>query len=153
MNLKDAMGGYDYELPMMDALNDPELSLSRRLLAGAVVGEGLDTAYFAITELLEAFVALEADVRSGQRHGEGYLALEEILGAGNPMQMKAWHLLHELAIPQAMTDLAWLKSLTYQRARMSRVLREVTLPVHYTPARDLVEVPTAADWMATATTG
>ena len=151
MKLKDAMRGYDYELLLVDALNDPTLSTSRRLLAGAVIGEGLDTAYFATSELLEAFVELESDVRRGERHGEGFLSLEEILQAKNPLQMRLWYLLHEAAIPQAMMDLAWLKSLAYQRAKSSGLLRDERLPFYYTPARDMVEGPTAADWMLQVT--
>ncbi len=151
MKMKDAMRGYDYEMLLVDALNDTTLSTSRRLLAGAVVGEGLDTAYFATCELLEAFVELEADVRRGERHGQGFLSLEEVLQAKNPLQMRLWYLVHEAAIPQVMTDLAWLKSLAYQRGKSAALLREQRLPFHYTPARDLVEGPTAADWMLQVT--
>lgn len=151
MKLKDAMRGYDYEMLLVDALNDPKLSTSRRLLAGAVIGEGLDTAYFATCELLQAFVALKSDVRRGERHGEGFLSLEEIITAKNPLQMRLWHLLNETAIPQAMIDLAWLKSLAYQRAKSSTLLRDEGLSFHYTPARDLVEGPTASDWMLQVT--
>ncbi len=93
MKLRDAMRSYDYEMLLVDALNDPTLSTSRRLLAGAVIGEGLDTAYFATSELLEAFVELESDVRRGERHGQGFLSLEEILQAKNPLQMRLWYLL------------------------------------------------------------
>ena len=151
MKLKDAMRGYDYEMLLVDALNDPTISTSRRLLAGAVIGEGLDTAYFATSELFEAFVELESDVRRRERHGQGFLSLEEILQAKNPLQMRLWYLLHEAAIPQAMMDLAWLKSLAYQRAKSSALLREERLPFHYTPARDMVEGPTASDWMLQVT--
>lgn len=153
MKLRSAMKGYDYEMLLVDALNDPDVSTSKRLLAGAVIGEGLDTAYFATSEMLEAFVELEADVRTGQRHGQGFLSLEEILQAKNPLQMRLWYLLHEAAIPQAMMDLSWLKSLAYQRAKSSALLREQRLPFHYTPARDMVEGPTAADWMLQVTEG
>ena len=151
MKLKQAMAGYDYELPLMDVLNDPELSVTRRLLAGAAVGESLDTAYFAVCELLEAFGDLLNDMRRDERRGQGYLALEEILRAKNPFQMRVWYLVHELEARAAAVELAWLKTLTYQRGRMTAVLREQQLPVWYTPARDLVSGPTAADWMGSVT--
>ena len=147
MEMKVVLHGYDYDLPLLDALNDPELSVSRRLLAGAVIGEGLDTGYFATCEIFEAFVALEIDARRKVKHGEGYLQLEEILQAKNPLQMRLWHLVCERAIGEAMVDLGWLKSLTYRRGRMARVLRDEKLPVQYVPARDLVAGPTAADLM------
>lgn len=151
MKLKQAMAGYDYELPLMDVLNDPELPVTRRLLAGATVGESLDTAYFATCEMLEAFTDLLNDMRRDDRHGEGYLALEEILQAKNPFQMRAWYLVHELEVSAAVVELAWLKTLTYQRGKMAAVLREQQLSLWYTPARDLVGGPTAADWMNSVT--
>ena len=151
MKLKQALVGYDYELPLMDVLNDPELPVSRRLLAGAAIGEGLDTAYFATCELLEAFGDLLNDIRRGEHHGEGYLALEDILQAKNPFQMRAWYLVHELEVGAAMVELAWFKTVTYQRAQMAGLLREQKVPHWYTPARDFVGGPTAADWMANVT--
>ena len=151
MKMKDVMRSYDYELLLIDALNDSTEPTCRRLLAGALVGEGLDTAYFATAELLEAFVEIEADVRAGERHGQGFLSLEEILRAKNPLQMRLWYLLHEVAIPQAMLDLAWLKTLAFQRGRSAALLREQRLPFHYTQARDLIDGPTAADWMLEVT--
>lgn len=149
MELKDAMRGYNYDLPLLDELNNPEVSVSRRLLAGALIGEGLDTAYFATTEMLEAFIALETDARHKVRHGEGFLMAEEILTARNPLQMRLWHLLCEKAIGEGMVDLGWLKSLAFRRGNMARVLREENLPLEYVPARDLVGGVTAADLMAT----
>ncbi|KPH66982.1 MULTISPECIES: hypothetical protein [unclassified Novosphingobium] len=151
MNVKDAMDGYDYDLPLMDALDNPELSVTRRVLAGAMIGEGVDTAYFATGEMVEAFVALEADARSKRRHGEGFLALEEILTEKNPFQMRLWHLLSEKAIGEAMVDLAWLRGLALQRGRMAKVLREESLPLQYIPERDLVEGKSAAEMLREVT--
>ncbi|WP_242121202.1 hypothetical protein [Sphingomonas lacusdianchii] len=151
MNMKEVMQGYDYDLPLLDTLNavdDPDITVHRRLLAGAAIGEGLDTAYFATCEMAEAFVALECDARRNIAHGEGFLLLEDILQAKNPFQMRLWYLLNERPIGAAMIDLAWLKSLTYRRGRMARVLRDEKLPVEYVPARDLVAGTTAADMMA-----
>lgn len=147
MKMKEVMRGYDYDMPLLDALGDPELSVARRVLAGAMIGEGLDTAYFATCEMVEAIGALEVDRMKGVRVGEGVLVMEEILKDKNPLQMKLWHLVCERAVCEAMLDLAWLKSLTYRRGRMARVLRDENLSVEYVPARDLVAGPTAADMM------
>lgn len=149
--LKDHLRIYDYDLPLFDALNDSSLSLSRRLLAGAAIGQGLDTAYLATCEMVEAFGALEIDARKNVRHGEGYLLLEDILRSKNPLQMRLWYLIDERPIGEALADLAWLKTLTYQRGRMARAVRDQNLPVEYVQARDLVPGPTAADMMAGVT--
>ncbi len=50
MKVQDVMRGYDYDLPLLDVLNnnekdengDPQVSVDRRVLAGATVGIGLD---------------------------------------------------------------------------------------------------------------
>lgn len=151
MNVKDAMDGYDYDLPLMDALDNPALTVTRRVLAGAMIGEGIDTSYFATSEMVEAFVALEADARTKRRHGEGFLALEEILTDKNPFQMRLWYLLSEKAIGEAMVDLAWLRGLAFQRGRMAKVLREENLPLQYIPDRDLVEGKSAAEMLREVT--
>lgn len=151
MDVKDALEGYDYDLPLMDALDNPGLSVTRRVLAGAMIGEGLDTAYFATGEMVEAFLALAADVRRKARHGEGYLALEEILTEKNPFQMRLWYLLGEKAISEVVFDLVWLKGLAYQRGRMARVLREEALPLQYIPDRELVDSASAAELLRAVT--
>ncbi|WP_288806593.1 hypothetical protein [uncultured Novosphingobium sp.] len=151
MKVKDALDGYDYDLPLMDALDNPGLSITRRVLAGAMIGEGLDTAYFATGEMVEAFVALKIDARRKVRHGEGFLALEAILADKNPFQMRLWYLLYDKAIREAMFDLAWLRGLAYERGRMAQVLREEALPHQYIADRDLVDDTTAAEMMRSLT--
>jgi hypothetical protein len=116
-----------------------------------MIGEGLDTAYFATCEMAEAFVALEIDARRKVSCGQGFIEMEEILLAQNPLQMKLWHLLSEHEIGAAMVDLCWLKSLTYRRGRMATVLRGENLPMQYVPLSDLVGGPTAGDLMGNVT--
>ena len=159
MKVQDAMRGYDYDLPLYDVLNnssvnengDPEISADRRVLAGATIGIGLDTAYLAITELQEAFEALARDVGNGVTDGEGSRDLAEILSAQNPFQMRLWYLLHDTPFEQAHEDLCWLKSLTYRRGRMCVVIREQKLPVIYATNADLAETLTAAQLLANMT--
>jgi hypothetical protein len=152
MKVQDMMRGYDYDLPLLDVLNnnekddngDPQVSVDRRVLAGATVGIGLDVAYLAITELQEAFTALASDVRNTTGYGEGYKDIEEILRDKNPYQMRLWYLLYDTPIEQAITELAWLQSLTYRRGRMCNVMREQKLPVLYATNAELCEGRTAA---------
>ena len=79
MKIKAALRDFDFDIGLRDAFEDRTLSISRRLLAGATMGVDLDTAYYSITEMLEAFTALNADHRSGTKIGEGYVLLEDVL--------------------------------------------------------------------------
>ena len=152
MEMQDAMRGYDYDLPLKDVLNDPEESDDRRVLAGATIGIGLDTAYLAISELEEAFATLANDVSNGVRQGEGRKDLEEILRDKNPFQMRLWYLLHDTPIDLAQSQLAWLKSVTYRRGRMAKVMRDEKLTVTYATDAAICEGVTAAQVMANVVT-
>ncbi|RYF12256.1 MAG: hypothetical protein EOO77_17745 [Oxalobacteraceae bacterium] len=161
MKVQDMMRGYDYGLPLYDVLNnsginengDPEISTDRRVLAGATIGIGLDVAYFAITEMQEAFTALASETSSGMSRSEGYRGLEEILCDKNPFQMRLWYLLYDTPIERAITELSWLQSLTYRRGRMCIVVREHKLPVTYATNAQLCESLTAAQLMGNVMTG
>ncbi len=150
MEMQDAMRGYDYDLPLRDVLNDPETSDDRRVLAGATIGVGLDTAYFAIGELEEAFATLANDISNEVSRGQGRKNLEEILRDKNPFQMRLWYLLYDTPIDQAQSELAWLKSVTYRRGRMATVMRDEKLAVTYATDAALCEGVTAAQIMANA---
>ncbi len=152
MKVQDMMRGYDYDLPLYDVLNnnetdengDPVVAFDRRVLAGATIGIGLDTAYFAITELQEAFETLASDVDNGVTDGQGSKDIAEILSAKNPFQMRLWYLLYDVPFQRAHEELCWLKSVTYRRGRMCTVMREQKLPVIYATNADLCEELTAA---------
>lgn len=148
MNMKESLGGYDYELPLMDALADPDLPVRRRLLAGATVGIGLDIAHFAVSEMAEAFWHLKDENERGKHNGEGYLMLEAMLEEKNAFQMRLWHLLDQTPLNEAAYDLAWLKALTYQRGQMAYCVRKTGLPVVYASAADQLADKTAASIMA-----
>jgi hypothetical protein len=123
------------------------------VLAGAAIGIGLDVAYFAITEMQEAFTALASETSRGRGRGEGYRDLEEILRDKSPFQMRLWYLLYDTPIEQAITELTWLQSLTYRRGRMCIVMREHKLPVTYPTNAQLCESLTAAQIMGNVMTG
>ena len=110
MNIKDSLDGYDYELPLMDALADPALPVRRRLLAGATVGIGLDIAHFAVSEMAEGFWLLKDETERGKNCGEGYLMVEAMLEEKNAFQMRLWHLLDETPLNNAAYDLALAES-------------------------------------------
>lgn len=62
-----------------------------------------------------------------------------------------WYLLYDTPIEQAITELAWLQSLTYRRGRMCMVMREQKLPVIYATNAQLCESLTAAQIMTNVT--
>ena len=131
MTLRDAVQNYDYDLPLLDALNDPELSPDRRVLAGSLIGEALDKAYLSVGELEEAFSTLANDHARGVGDGEGRAMIEAILDDRVPLQMRLWYALHETELTQAAQDLGWLKALAYRRGRMCAVVQEAKLPARY----------------------
>jgi hypothetical protein len=151
MKRKDVLEGYNYDLPLIDALNDVELRPVRRLLAGALMGESLDAGYFATREMADAYFDLWNDVRKGVRYGEGYLAFEEILKDKNPLQMKLWYLTCERNLSETVQDMRWLAGLAHQRGLMARAVREAGAPVVHVPARDLVAGKTPAELVADQT--
>jgi len=148
-----AMRSYDYDLPLMDVLNDPKSSVDRRILAGATVGVALDTAYLAISEMEEAFSALLKDQASSNPRGEGYLMLEDILSTRNPFQMRLWYLLHDTPLAQAASDLGWLRSLTYRRGQMTFVARQNGVAVNYASTASLCDGVTAEMLMSSVAQG
>lgn len=150
MKLADAMKSYDYDLPLLDALNDKDLSPDRRVLAGALIGEALDKAYLSVGEMEEAFSTLANEFARDVRDGEGRAMIEAILGDRVPLQMRLWYVLHETELTQAAQDLAWLKALAYRRGRMTAVVREANLPARYWTTAEGRGGPTAAEIVAGA---
>lgn len=148
MKMKGILEGYNYDLPLMDAVNDVELRPVRRLLAGALMGEGLDSGYFATREVADAYFDLWNDDRKGVRYGEGYLAFEEILKDKNPLQMKLWYLTCERDLRETVKDMRWLATLANRRAYMARAVRESGAQVLHVAARDLVPGKTPAEMMS-----
>ena len=154
MKMKDVMERYDYDLPLLDALNavdDPKLSPDRRVLAGATMGVCLGTAYYAVSEMEEAFAQLADDQEHGRQHGEGYLAMEAILEEQRPYQMRLWHLLYECSLDQAVSDLRWLKMVVYQRAQMANAVRDAGVDHRYWTAAEGREGKSAAELMTKVT--
>ena len=126
---------YDYNMPLMDALGDPELPVMRRLLAGASMDVGLDNAYYSTGELVEVFQKLSADkaAKIDPKQSVGAAHLDHVLlGEGDDYQRRLFWLLSETDVDVALLDLNWLMQLLGQRASMSRVFREygVSGPEH-----------------------
>lgn len=145
MKLADAMRNCDYDLPLLDELNETELSPDRRALAAALIGEGLDKAYLSVGEMEEAFSTLANDLVRGVLDGEGRAMIEAILVDRVPLQMRLWYVLHETELTQAVQDLAWLKSLAYRRGRLTAVARKAKVSARYWTTAEGRSGPTAAE--------
>ncbi|ATI56847.1 MULTISPECIES: hypothetical protein [Sphingomonas] len=147
MHWTDTIKRHDYDLALVDVMNDVELAPERRVLAGAAVGVEIDLAWLSAGELLEAFEALQGDVARGVKRGEGYAALDAIITDANPFQMRLWYLLSDTSIEAAVEMLGWLKGLLYARGRASVTLREAGVPQIHWAHEDALEEPNAADIM------
>ena len=123
--IKQFLDNYDFNLPLRDAFEDGELSMARRMLAGAAMPEGLDSAYYLTMELFEAFELLCADRRNGVNEGMGAAKVHEIISSDSAdYQRRIYYIVSELVVYEALGELAWLVRLTRSRAQMFRVIRE-----------------------------
>ena len=132
--MKRYLSSYDFNLPLLDAFADENLSLSRRLLAGVAMSQGLDFAYYSTMQLLQAFQQLEVDRREGNADGRAAAMFKDILEAeGCDYQRRVYYLVSDLELFVALGDLAWLVDLLDARAQMFRVFRELGATVPAIP--------------------
>jgi len=125
--ISEMLAGYDFNLPLRDALDDRTLSPDRRALAAVSVRQGLDDALFSAHELLEAFRLLETDDRLGVAPADsaGAAAIEAILVAdGDDYQRRIYWILSERPVSEAVCDLVWLAEILHGRASMYRAVTE-----------------------------
>jgi len=125
--LPEMLTGYDFNLPLNDALGDCRLSADRRALAAVSLRQGLDDALFSAHELLEAFRTLETDGRLGvaAADSEGTAAIDAILQAdGDDYQRRLYWILSERPLADAVADLIWLSEKLHGRATMYRVVSD-----------------------------
>lgn len=130
------LAGYEFNLPLTDALNDKSMSIPRRMIAGASLKQGLNDAYYSAQEVLEAYRAILADSISGvsEDDGEGSAMIEHLLmGDGDDYQRRLHYILSEEPVAEAVADLEWLVNVLDGRAKMFRVFRERGLPMPLIP--------------------
>ena len=138
--IKTMLAGYDFNLPLLDALDDGGLSADRRALAAVSMRQGLDDALFSAHELLEAFRTLETDARLGiaATDSEGMAAIDAILQAGgDDYQRRLYWILSESPVGDAVTDLIWLTEVLRGRAVMYRALTESGARMPHVPGTAL----------------
>ena len=118
--------GYDFELPLRDALDDPGLEPTRRTLATLAIGTRLDDGHLAALELAEAAEQLAADREAGisDEAGQGASRIRTILGAPcDDYQRAIWFAVSRHTPETAAGHLRWLAELMHGRAAMFRAIR------------------------------
>lgn len=120
------LAGYDFELPLHDALANPGMDPVRHALASIAIGTGLDDGHLAAAELAEVARQFATDRAGGVSDGvgEGARQLRCILTADcDDYQRALWYAVSRCSIDVAAEHLAWLVELMHARASMFRAIR------------------------------
>jgi hypothetical protein len=118
--------GYDFNLPLVDVANDPDLDERRRMLAAAGLREGLDGGYYEAQALAEAVLALAMAENGGGLAAEARASatLDGLLGADEAGYQRALHaLVADLPAADAAAHLSWVARQMGARADMCRVVK------------------------------
>lgn len=116
------LAGFDFNLPLIDEVNDPDLPGVRSQIAAIALGEGLDSGYYEVQELAEAFLeaAREANAEITDPDSRARQRLAELLDRASPYQRGLFDTVAELPLADAASDLVWLTGLMRNRADMYR---------------------------------
>ena len=127
--IADYLAGFDFNLPLIDAVNDPDLPGVRSQIAAIALGEGLDSGYYEVQELAETFLEAaredNADITDPDSPARERLAV--ILDRASPYQRGLFHAVAELPLADAASDLVWLTGLMRNRADMYRPVEAARL--------------------------
>lgn len=79
--MRARLTNYDFNLPLIDAVNDPDMPDFRCELAALSLGQGLDSGYYAAKEMADAVTLIwsEAQDQVPLSHGEAIRHLGDIL--------------------------------------------------------------------------
>jgi hypothetical protein len=124
--IADYLAGFNFDLPLVDAVNDPNLAEVRSQLAALALGEGLDGGYYDAQELAEAFLdaAREANAGIADPDSPGRVRLAEILERGQTYQRCLFDAVAMLPLADAASHFVWLTGVMRERADMYRPVME-----------------------------
>lgn len=127
--IADYLAGFDFNLPLIDAVNDPDIADVRSGIAALALGEGLDSGYYETQELAEAFLeaAREANAGISDPHSPARERLADILDRGSPYQRCLFDAVATLPLADAASHLAWLTGVMRDRADMYRPVEAARL--------------------------
>ena len=117
--------GYSFDLPLADALDDPDLAPVRRALAALAIGTGLSDDHVAAAELAKAAARLAMDRAAGvpDEAGEGAREIHAILRKpGCDFPRALWYAVSRSSPRDATEHLSWLVDLMRARAAMLHVM-------------------------------
>ena len=126
LSLAAFLAGYDVDLALHDALNDPGLDPVRRTLAGLLIGVGVEHGFYMARELRQFAERLAADRARGVPDHESDAAARLHRELGHPendQHARIWAAVSRCPLPDAITHLRWLEELLRGRASMGGVLR------------------------------
>ncbi|AOF96052.1 hypothetical protein [Sphingobium sp. RAC03] len=132
------LANYDFNLPLIDAVNDPDLPDIRSALAALSLGEGLDSGYYAAQEMADAVTLVwsEAQDKVPVAHGEAVRHLGDILARDDLGYQRLLYETVGTLLPQdAAGHLAWLVARMAERADMYRVVRAAGIGSPALPGR------------------
>lgn len=122
--IADYLAGFNFNLPLIDAVNDRDLPGVRSQIAAVALGEGLESGYYEVQELAEAFLeaAREGNAEITDPGSPAREHLAEILDRASPYQRGLFNTVAKLPLADAAGDLAWLTKLMRNRADMYRLV-------------------------------
>ena len=131
-----------FNLALEDAFNDPETTITRRLLAGASLDTQLTDGYFSVVQLYEAFRILAADLAAGLDGDDddslGGAMVEHLLaGEGDDYQRRLYYIVSERPSSEALADLHWLAKLMKSREAMYKVFVDAGVRLPTLPGRQI----------------
>lgn len=127
--IADYLATFDFNMPLIDAVNDLDLAYVRSELAALALGEDLDSGYYEARELAEAFldVAREDNAEITDPDSLARERLADILNRGSPYQRRLFDKVAPLPLADAASDLVWLAALMRGRADMYRPVEAARL--------------------------
>lgn len=127
--IADYLATFDFNLPLIDAVNDPDIADVRSEIAALALGEGLDAGYYDVQELAEAFLeaAREANAGISDPHSPARDRLADILDRASPYQRCLFDAVATLPLADAASHLVWLTGVMRDRADMYRPVEAARL--------------------------
>jgi hypothetical protein len=107
--------GFDLDVTLRDASLDPENRPTRRMIASATLGVGIEDAYYSVREIREAVEW----IHQGEPRGKAKLASLLANPGDDDYQRCIYFCLAGRGVVEMLDDLMWLEDLLESRARVA----------------------------------
>src|SRR3546814_17178663 len=107
--IADYLATFDFNMPLIDAVNDPDLAGMRSAIAALALGEGLDSGYYEARELAEVFLdaAREATAEIAAPNSPASARLADLLDRGSSYMRCMFATVQTLTLATAPSDTFW----------------------------------------------